>query len=90
MCSLPEDNSDLEQVAVKTQEEDLAGNSDAFISTLGTPSTVHVITNVSSSQCKMLSNRLMQAKCLQWKEQFSVSFMIISKTLCGQFIMNTI
>ena len=67
MCSLPEDNSDLEQVAVKTQEEDLAGNSDAFISTLGTLSTVHVITNVSSSQCKMLSNRLMQAKCLQWK-----------------------
>ena len=64
---LPVDNSDLEQAATKSQQQDLAVNSDAFISTLGTPSTVHIITNVSSSQSKIISHRLMQAKCLQQK-----------------------
>ena len=40
---LPQDNSDLKQVAAKKTAQDLAVNSGAFISTPGTPSTVHVI-----------------------------------------------
>ena len=72
----PEDNSDLEQFVANTPSQDFVANSGVFISTPGTPSTLHVITPMgykcesstessvigSSSQCKLLRPRLMQTK----------------------------
>ena len=47
------DSSDFKQVTAHTPHHDLAVNSDAFILTPGTPSTVHIINLAYNNLCEL-------------------------------------